>query len=99
MELTCFILHLLVKRTRFVRYHTSCSRKGLPEARGTGDHGTGYRVHHDVTAEDIRFVSQEGVPPLAPGVPLELSTGVPSPPPPGEQAAGAAESPPGQPGP
>ncbi|KAK4813556.1 hypothetical protein QYF61_009599 [Mycteria americana] len=58
MELTCFILHLLVKRTRFVRYYTTCSRKGLPEPRGTGDHGTGYRVHHDVTAEDIRFVSQ-----------------------------------------
>ncbi|XP_057272832.1 equilibrative nucleoside transporter 4 isoform X1 [Pezoporus wallicus] len=80
MELTCFILHLLVKRTRFVRYYTSCSRKGLPEARGAGDHGTGYRVHHDVTAEDIRFVSQQWAPPLAPGVPSELSTGVPSPP-------------------
>uniref|UniRef100_A0A8B9E0M5 Equilibrative nucleoside transporter 4 n=1 Tax=Anser cygnoides TaxID=8845 RepID=A0A8B9E0M5_ANSCY len=55
MELTCFILHLLVKRTRFVRYYTSCSRKGHPASRGAGDHGTGYRVHHDVTAEDVRF--------------------------------------------
>uniref|UniRef100_A0A493U442 Equilibrative nucleoside transporter 4 n=1 Tax=Anas platyrhynchos platyrhynchos TaxID=8840 RepID=A0A493U442_ANAPP len=57
MELTCFILHLLVKRTRFVRYYTSCPRKGHPTSRG--DHGTGtgtgYRVHHDVTAEDVRF--------------------------------------------
>ncbi|KFQ55573.1 Equilibrative nucleoside transporter 4, partial [Nestor notabilis] len=59
MELTCFILHLLVKRTRFVRYYTSCSRKGLPEERGTGDHGTGYRVHHDVTAEDIHFENRQ----------------------------------------
>ncbi|NXN22127.1 S29A4 protein, partial [Nycticryphes semicollaris] len=55
MELTCFILHLLVKRTRFVRYYTSCSRKGLPEPRGAGNHGTGYRIHHDVTTEDVRF--------------------------------------------
>ncbi|XP_068765059.1 equilibrative nucleoside transporter 4 isoform X2 [Struthio camelus] len=55
MELTCFILHLLVKRTHFVRYYTTSSRKGLPEPKGTGDCGTGYRVHHDVTAEDIRF--------------------------------------------
>lgn len=62
MELTCFILHLLVKRTRFVRYYTTCSRKGVPEPRGAGDHGTGYRIHHDVTAEDVRFVSQGRVP-------------------------------------
>ena len=70
MELTCFILHLLVKRTRFVRYYTACSRKGLPETRGAGDHGTGYRIHHDVTAEDIRFVSRGRVSSMAPGVPL-----------------------------
>lgn len=66
MELTCFILHLLVKRTRFVRYYTDCARKGLPESRG--EPGTGYRVHHDVTSEDIRFVSQGWVSLLAPGV-------------------------------
>ncbi|NWW13727.1 S29A4 protein, partial [Oreocharis arfaki] len=59
MELTCFILHLLVKRTRFVRYYTDCSRKGLPESRGAGDPSTGYRVHHDVTSEDVRFENQE----------------------------------------
>ncbi|NXI60110.1 S29A4 protein, partial [Chloroceryle aenea] len=59
MELTCFILHLLVKRTRFVRYYTACSRKGLPEPRGPGDCGTGYRVHHDVTAEDIQFENRQ----------------------------------------
>lgn len=101
MELTCFILHLLVKRTRFVRYYTACSHKGLPETRGAGDRGTGYRVHHDVTAEDVRFVSQGWVSPLAPGSlsPPELSTGVPSSPHPGEPAAGAVELPPGQPWP
>ncbi|XP_009862968.1 PREDICTED: equilibrative nucleoside transporter 4 [Apaloderma vittatum] len=66
MELTCFILHLLVKRTRFVRYYTACSCKGLPETRGAGDHGTGYRVHHDVTAEDIRFENRERVQPSSP---------------------------------
>lgn len=57
IELMCFILHLLVKRTHFVRYYTACSREGAPEGKGVPDHGTGYRVHHDVTAEDVRFVS------------------------------------------
>ncbi|XP_061849451.1 equilibrative nucleoside transporter 4 [Colius striatus] len=70
MELTCFILHLLVKRTRFVRYYTACSRQGLPRSRAAADRGTGYRVHHDVTAEDIRFVSRGRVSPRAPGLPL-----------------------------
>ncbi|NWZ45683.1 S29A4 protein, partial [Brachypodius atriceps] len=68
MELTCFILHLLVKRTRFVRYYTDCARKGLPESRGAAEPGTGYRVHHDVTSEDVRFVSQGWVSLPAPGV-------------------------------
>ncbi|KAM6079245.1 equilibrative nucleoside transporter 4 isoform 3-T3 [Theristicus caerulescens] len=77
MELTCFILHLLVKRTRFVRYYTACSRKGLPEPRGAGDHGTGYRVHHDVTAEDVRFENrtrrQPSSPRGSPGPEAELA--------------------------
>ncbi|XP_073218029.1 equilibrative nucleoside transporter 4 isoform X2 [Lepidochelys kempii] len=55
IELMCFILHLLVKRTRFVRHYTACSRQGAPGGKGVPDHSTGYRVHHDVTAEDIRF--------------------------------------------
>ncbi|KAL2298914.1 hypothetical protein Nmel_014524, partial [Mimus melanotis] len=58
MELTCFILHLLVKRTRFVRYYTDGARKGHPQSRGATEPGPGYRVHHDVTSEDVRFVSQ-----------------------------------------
>ncbi|OXB82766.1 UNVERIFIED_CONTAM: hypothetical protein H355_000464 [Colinus virginianus] len=77
MELTCFILHLLVKRTRFVRYYTSCPRKGHPEPRGASEHGTGYRVHHDVTAEDIRFEDrpqgQVGSPRGSPGPEGELA--------------------------
>ncbi|KAH0631988.1 hypothetical protein JD844_019959 [Phrynosoma platyrhinos] len=55
LELTCFILHLLVKRTHFVKYYTARSQDGVPEFKGAVDQGTGYRVHHDVTAEDIRF--------------------------------------------
>ncbi|KAL3054174.1 hypothetical protein OYC64_006491 [Pagothenia borchgrevinki] len=56
MEMLCFLLHLLVRRTQFVRYYTSHAQgKGagkLPDAR---DNSTGYRVHHDVTAEEVRF--------------------------------------------
>ncbi|NXD21409.1 S29A4 protein, partial [Spelaeornis formosus] len=74
MELTCFILHLLVKRTRFVRYYTDCSRKGLPESR---DPSSGYRVHHDVTSEDVRFENreqrQQSSPQGSPGPEAELA--------------------------
>ncbi|KAF1560755.1 Equilibrative nucleoside transporter 4, partial [Eudyptes moseleyi] len=77
MELTCFILHLLVKRTHFVRYYTACSRKGHPEPQGAGDHGTGYRVHHDVTAEDVQFENrprgQPSSPQGSPGPEAELA--------------------------
>ncbi|XP_063759296.1 LOW QUALITY PROTEIN: equilibrative nucleoside transporter 4 [Eleginops maclovinus] len=56
MEMLCFLLHLLVRRSQFVRYYTSHAQgKGagkIPDAR---DNGTGYRVHHDVTAEEVRF--------------------------------------------
>ncbi|XP_036409336.1 equilibrative nucleoside transporter 4 [Megalops cyprinoides] len=52
MELMCFVLHLLVRRTRFVQYYTNCVRQGLAEVKGHGDSGTGYRVHHDVVTEE-----------------------------------------------
>ncbi|KAI4822554.1 hypothetical protein KUCAC02_008091 [Chaenocephalus aceratus] len=45
MEMLCFLLHLLVRRSQFVRYYTSHAQgKGagkLPDAR---DNGTGYRA-------------------------------------------------------
>ncbi|XP_048848288.1 LOW QUALITY PROTEIN: equilibrative nucleoside transporter 4-like [Brienomyrus brachyistius] len=52
MELTCFMLHLLVRRTRFVRYYTSLARQGRTEVKGHTDRATGYQVHHDVNAEE-----------------------------------------------
>ncbi|XP_029767161.1 equilibrative nucleoside transporter 4 isoform X3 [Terrapene carolina triunguis] len=77
IELMCFILHLLVKRTHFVRYYTACSREGALEGKGVPDHGTGYRVHHDVTAEDVRFENrpcgQVGSPPGSLGHEAELA--------------------------
>lgn len=101
MELTCFILHLLVKRTRFVRYYTDCSRQGLPESRGASEPGPGYRVHHDVTSEDVRFVSQGWVSLASPWACLHRTPQpcCPLSPRPGEPGAGPAELPPGQPRP
>ncbi|XP_044534700.1 equilibrative nucleoside transporter 4 [Gracilinanus agilis] len=55
MELMCLLLHVLVKRTRFVRYYTARSQEGAPELKGSAGPGTGYRVHHDVIAEEVRF--------------------------------------------
>ncbi|XP_069005703.1 equilibrative nucleoside transporter 4 isoform X1 [Embiotoca jacksoni] len=56
MEMLCFLLHLLVRRSRFVRYYTShAPGKGPAKCHDPRDNGTGYRVHHDVTAEEVRF--------------------------------------------
>lgn len=54
LELLCFLLHLLVRRSRFVLYHTARPRDSRPGCR------TGYRVHHDVAAGHIHFVSSPG---------------------------------------
>lgn len=53
LELLCFLLHLLVRGSRFVLYHTARPRHCRPSGRA------GYRVHHDVAAEDVHFVSRE----------------------------------------
>ncbi|XP_071330374.1 equilibrative nucleoside transporter 4 isoform X2 [Trachinotus anak] len=56
MEMLCFLLHLLVRRSRFVRYYTNHAQgKGPGKGHDPRDNGTGYRVHHDVTAEEVRF--------------------------------------------
>ncbi|KAF1379221.1 hypothetical protein PFLUV_G00173820 [Perca fluviatilis] len=56
MEMLCFLLHLLVRRSQFVRYYTSHSQgKGPARGHDPRDNGTGYRVHHDVIAEEVRF--------------------------------------------
>uniref|UniRef100_A0A3P8SUF7 Equilibrative nucleoside transporter 4 n=1 Tax=Amphiprion percula TaxID=161767 RepID=A0A3P8SUF7_AMPPE len=53
MEMLCFLLHLLVRRSRFVRYYTSSAQgKGPGKCHDPRDNGTGYKVHHDVTAEE-----------------------------------------------
>ncbi|XP_039734672.1 equilibrative nucleoside transporter 4 isoform X1 [Pteropus medius] len=52
LELLCFLLHLLVRRSRFVLHHTVRPRDSR---RGPG---AGYRVHHDVAAGDVCFENQ-----------------------------------------
>ncbi|KAB1263217.1 Equilibrative nucleoside transporter 4 [Camelus dromedarius] len=51
LELLCFLLHLLVRRSRFVLYHTARPRPSRPGC------GAGYRIHHDVGTEDVHFVT------------------------------------------
>ncbi|XP_012587257.1 PREDICTED: equilibrative nucleoside transporter 4 isoform X2 [Condylura cristata] len=48
LELLCFLLHLVVRRSRFVRYHTA-------RPRDRQGRRAGYRVHHDVAAGDVHF--------------------------------------------
>ncbi|XP_013376590.1 PREDICTED: equilibrative nucleoside transporter 4 isoform X2 [Chinchilla lanigera] len=52
LELLCFLLHLLVRRSRFVLYYTTRPRDSRLGCRA------GYRVHHDVAAGDIHFEQQ-----------------------------------------
>ncbi|XP_058509067.1 equilibrative nucleoside transporter 4 isoform X2 [Solea solea] len=53
MEMLCFLLHLLVRRSKFVRYYTNHAQGKCPgKSHDPCDNGTGYRVHHDVTAEE-----------------------------------------------
>ncbi|MFT7798034.1 equilibrative nucleoside transporter 4-like isoform X2 [Arapaima gigas] len=52
MELMCFMLHLLVRRTHFVRYYTSLARQGLTEVNCHTAQRAGYQVHHDVNTEE-----------------------------------------------
>lgn len=59
LELLCFLLHLLVRRSRFVRFHTARPRPRPLRTR------SGYRVHHDVAAGDVQFLVSGGAP--APG--------------------------------
>ncbi|XP_008563397.1 PREDICTED: equilibrative nucleoside transporter 4-like, partial [Galeopterus variegatus] len=55
LELLCFLLHLLVRRSRFVLYYTTRPRDSRRSCLGRG---AGYRVHHDVAAGDIHFEHQ-----------------------------------------
>ncbi|XP_055984546.1 equilibrative nucleoside transporter 4 [Sorex fumeus] len=52
LELLCFLLHLLVRRSRFVRSHTARPRPRPARP--------GYRAHHDVAAGDVRFLEHQG---------------------------------------
>ncbi|XP_024898903.1 equilibrative nucleoside transporter 4 isoform X5 [Pteropus alecto] len=52
LELLCFLLHLLVRRSRFVLHHTVRPRDSRRAP------GAGYRVHHDVAAGDVCFENQ-----------------------------------------
>ncbi|XP_078126572.1 equilibrative nucleoside transporter 4 isoform X2 [Sander vitreus] len=67
MEMLCFLLHLLVRRSQFVRYYTSHSQgKGPAKGHDPRDNGTGYRVHHDVITEEgnggtAPITTEEGV--------------------------------------
>ncbi|XP_077069399.1 equilibrative nucleoside transporter 4 isoform X1 [Siphateles boraxobius] len=55
MVLVCFVLHMLVRRTRFVQYYMSLAQQGLSHAKDHSHHGTQYQVHHDVITEEVRF--------------------------------------------
>ncbi|XP_078214264.1 equilibrative nucleoside transporter 4 isoform X2 [Callithrix jacchus] len=63
LEMLCFLLHLLVRRSRFVLFYTTRPRDSCRGRPGLG-RGSGYRVHHDVAAGDVHF--EHPAPALAP---------------------------------
>ncbi|XP_012991465.1 equilibrative nucleoside transporter 4 isoform X3 [Esox lucius] len=56
MEMLCFLLHLIVRRSPFVRYYTGHAHRGHSQGKVQDQEsavtGTGYRVHHDVITEE-----------------------------------------------
>ncbi|KAJ8402671.1 hypothetical protein AAFF_G00367540 [Aldrovandia affinis] len=74
IELMCFMLHLLVRRTPFVQHYTGLARRSLTEVKGHTDTGTRYQVHHDVITEEVRFDNGAvGVSPTEGGIEAELA--------------------------
>ncbi|XP_054104851.1 equilibrative nucleoside transporter 4 isoform X8 [Callithrix jacchus] len=70
LEMLCFLLHLLVRRSRFVLFYTTRPRDSCRGRPGLG-RGSGYRVHHDVAAGDVHFptpssLQEHPAPALAP---------------------------------
>nr|XP_012311000.1 equilibrative nucleoside transporter 4 [Aotus nancymaae] len=65
LEMLCFLLHLLVRRSRFVLFYTTRPRDSCRGRPGLG-RGSGYRVHHDVAAGDVHFEHPAPAPALAP---------------------------------
>ncbi|XP_698839.3 equilibrative nucleoside transporter 4-like [Danio rerio] len=57
METLCFLLHVVVRRTHFVRYHTSRARQSHSWLKGqinnvTTQKHSGYQIHYDSSAEE-----------------------------------------------
>lgn len=54
MEALCFLLHLLVRRTHFVRYHTDRAHRGNAWVKGqiTVQQRSRYQMHRDASTED-----------------------------------------------
>ncbi|XP_063790192.1 equilibrative nucleoside transporter 4 [Pseudophryne corroboree] len=52
LELMCFVLHLLVRRTRFVQYYTNKSLLKNSLMRSLSEPSIHYKVHHNTYAED-----------------------------------------------
>ncbi|KAI4881848.1 hypothetical protein NFI96_026637, partial [Prochilodus magdalenae] len=57
METLCFLLHMLVRRTRFVRYHTDRARRGdawvkSQIAASAQQQRSRYQIHRDISTED-----------------------------------------------
>ncbi|KAM4697525.1 equilibrative nucleoside transporter 4 [Rhinophrynus dorsalis] len=63
LEFLCFVLHILVKRTHFVQYHTAKIKEGTTWVKPTAGQNFSYRVHHNALAEEVRLENGRTSPP------------------------------------
>ncbi|KAM8934451.1 equilibrative nucleoside transporter 4 isoform 2-T2 [Pelodytes ibericus] len=59
LELMCFVLHLLVKRTDFVKYHTTLRKEKVTWVKEVPEKSFRYRVHLNSLAEEAKLDNEE----------------------------------------
>ncbi|CAH2306883.1 equilibrative nucleoside transporter 4 [Pelobates cultripes] len=59
LELMCFVLHLLVKQTDFVKFHTTLTKEKVTWTKEPSDKSFRYRVHLNSMAEEAKPENEE----------------------------------------
>uniref|UniRef100_A0A8C5WBA1 Equilibrative nucleoside transporter 4 n=1 Tax=Leptobrachium leishanense TaxID=445787 RepID=A0A8C5WBA1_9ANUR len=75
LEFMCFVLHLLVKQTDFVKYHTTVTKEKVAWAKESSEKSFRYRVHLNSLAEEAKIENEEHDCPNSLELQQDLDTG------------------------
>ncbi|XP_053326655.1 equilibrative nucleoside transporter 4 [Spea bombifrons] len=75
LEFMCFILHLIVKQTDFVKYHTSLTKEKVAWVKEPSEKSFRYRVHLNSLAEEVKHENEETDQPNSSELQPELDAG------------------------